>query len=851
MPTEPPLTPERLRLLQARFEQALAGTATQADALLAELAADDPDLAGRLRRLLAAHARTGRALEQPAVVAVRQVLGVEADPRLGTRVGVYEIQRQIGLGGMGTVYEATRADDQYRMRVAIKFLRHHAPGDAAQQRFRAERQILASLSHRNIAALLDGGVTGDGQPYFVMEYIEGEPITTWCDNRRLPVAERLALFRQVCAAVQYAHQGLVIHRDLKPGNILVTADGTVKLLDFGIAKLLPMAEDAITGDLPVTQAGVRAYTPEYASPEQVLGEPVGTRSDVYALGVVLFELLTGERPFRAGGTGPGSLEQLVTLADPPRPSASLGPSRPALLDERNLARARDRLAGDLDAIVLQSLRKEPERRYGSAADLSADLLRHLTGLPVLARPDSVPYRFGRLVRRHRAAAAAAILALTSLVGGTVVSVRQARVAEAERDRATQVTEFLTTMLGAASPEAFGREVQVREVLDSASVRARELADRPQLEAEIRTVIGGTYVALGEFALAESEYRTALARHEGVAPRGSRATGFALSRLSSVLEFQGRYAEADSVLREAGEMFARHDPKETATADFYELRARLQTRLGHLEEAAGLLRMALQIEQRKDPVDDSSISTVYGNLGVVVSELGRHVEAESLLQAGVAAARRAYGDVHPDVAAILSPLATVQEYAGKPAAADSTYRATIAMREELLGPDHPDLAWTMFNYADHLVRVGRHTEGAEWARKVLAFRGRSLTDAHPAVSTSMAVLGRALGSLGELAEAEGWLRESWRIRQEQFPSGHWLIASSEKVLGEHLILQGRYPAAETHLLRSEQALTAARGEGAEIVRDVRNSLVRLYTAWNKPDRVAAWQARLGAPGAPAR
>ncbi len=847
MPPEQPLTPERLARLQVLFEQAVDGPAEGRAALLRATDTEDPDLGRRLRGLLEAHERTGGVLERPAAVLPFPPPGTPSDPWIGRRVGVYQIQREIGFGGMGTVYEAARADAQYQMRVAIKFLRHHAAGEEVQRRFRAERQILASLSHRNIAALLDGGVTPDGQPYFVMEYIEGEPITAWCDNRRLPVAARLGLFRQVCAAVEYAHQQLVIHRDLKPGNILVTSDGTVKLLDFGIAKLLPLAEEAISADLPVTRAGVRAYTPEYASPEQVLGEPVGTRSDVFALGVVLFELLTGERPFRTAGKGSASIEQLITLADPPRPSAALGPSRAGLIGERSPARAQSRLAGDLDAIVLQALRKEPERRYGSAADLSADLQRHLTGLPVLARPEHLGYRFGRLVRRHRAAAAAATLAILSLVGGTVISLRQARVAEAERLRATEVTEFLTTMLGAASPGAFGREVQVREVLDSASVRARDLAGRPLLEAEIRAIIGGTYVALGEFELAETEYRTVLARHEAATPRGSRATGFALSRLSSVLEFQGRFAEADSVLQLAGTMFARHDPAEVATADFYELRARLQNRLGHFEEAGNLLRTALAIEQRADPVDDASISTVYANLGVVVSELGQHLEGESLLVAGAAAARRAYGEVHPEVAAILSPLATVQEYAGKPAAADSTYRATIAMRQELLGPDHPDLAWTMFNYADHLVRVGRHADGAAWARRVLELRGGSLTDAHPAVSTAMAVLGRALGPLGELAEAERWLRESWRLRQEHFPEGHWLIASSEKVLGEHLILQRRYAEAETHLLASERALTAARGEGAEVVRDVRASLVKLYEAWQRPAQATGWRARLAPAG----
>ncbi|MFN2316670.1 MAG: tetratricopeptide repeat protein [Gemmatimonadales bacterium] len=847
MPPDKSLTPDRLAQLQALFEEALAGSAEEVDALVVRLRASDTVLADQLVRLLEAHARTGRALDRTALVRQLGDAPSDADPWIGARVGVYEVQRQIGYGGMGAVYEAVRADDEYQMRVAIKFLRHHAAGELALRRFRAERQILASLSHRNIAGLLDGGVTDDGQPYFVMEFIEGEPITTWCDNRRLPVAERLTLFRQVCGAVQYAHQSLVIHRDLKPGNILVTQDGTVKLLDFGIAKLLPTPEEQHSGEFPITQAGLRAYTPEYASPEQVLGEPVSTRSDVYALGVVLFELLTGDRPFTATGRALLEVEQLVTLADPPRPSTRIRPERTALLGERSHPKAQGRVAGDLDAIVLQALRKEPERRYGSAADFSEDVHRHLRGLPVLARPDSLGYRTGRLVRRHRAATAALTLAVVSLVTGTVISVGQARAAEAERVRATEVTSFLTTMLGAASPSAFGREVQVREVLDSASVRARDLADQPVLEAEIRSIIGGTYVALGEFELAEAEYRIVLARHELASPRGSRATGFALTRLSSALEFQGRYAEADSVLGRAGEVFERHAPEEVATSDFYELRARLAIRLDRLEEAVALLRTALQIEQRQVPVNDSSISTVYGNLGVVLSDLGRHLEAESVLVAGVAAARRAHGEVHPTVAALLSPLATVQEYAGKPAEADSTYRATIAMRRELLGPEHPDLAWTMFNYADHLVRVGRYAEGAEWARRVLELRGRSLDDAHPAVSTAMAVLGRALGPLGELSEAERWLRESWQLRQAHFPAGHWLIDNSEGVLGEHLILQGRYQEAETHLLRSEQALVAARGAESESVRDARNRLVKLYETWGRPAQVAEWRASMARSG----
>jgi len=836
-----PLTPADLERMQDRFERALDLPVGEREAFLEELAREDAALATRVRRLLEAHARTGRELVSPISNEVVRALGAPDDRWVGARIGAYQVVRLIGVGGMGTVYEAVRADDQYHHRVAIKFLRHHAAGEPTLTRFRHERQILANLHHPNIAALLDGGVTPDGQPYFVMEFIEGEPITRWADARSLPVRDRLRLFLQVCAAVQNAHQSLVVHRDLKPGNILVTGDGTVKLLDFGIARLLREEEGG--EDLPPTQTGFRAYTPDYASPEQVLGLPAGTRSDGYAMGVVLFELLAGRRPFEFHGKSTGEVERLVGQVLPPRPSTVLSPGRETALAERSAARARDRLAGDLDAIVLQALRKEPERRYGSAEEFAADIRRHLDGRPVVARPDGVGYRLGKLVRRHRAAAAAIVLALASLVGGTVVSIRQARAAERERDRAAEVTSFLTTMLGAANPAAFGREVQVREVLDSASVRAETLGNRPELQAEIRGIIGGTYLALGEFERAETEYRRSLAEYQAVEPRGGgRQTAYALNRLSTALEFQGRYAEADSLLRQATGLFERFAPEELATAGYVDLRGRILVRLGRMAEAVPLLRSALDIQLRSPTATDSAVAYAYTNLGMVTSELGDHVAAESLMVAGLAAARRAHGEIHPLVAAILSPLANVQASAGRFPEADATFQATIAMRRELLGPEHPDFAWSMFSYADFLVRRGRNADAAEWSRRVLELRGRSLTDAHPAVSTAMGVLGRALSGMDSLAVAERWLRESLAVRRTHFPPGHFLIASSESILGEHLIRAGRFQEAEAHLLAGERGLVEARGEEAEIVQEARQRLIKLYETWNRPAEAATWRAR---------
>jgi serine/threonine-protein kinase len=823
------LTPARLQEIQSCFEQALDLEPADRESFLSGVTVRDPDLATRVRGLLKAHESTGALLERPALEGWMAAIEPGEDPLVGSRIGDYRVEARIGAGGMGTVYRAVRADEQYQTRVAIKFLRHHAAGEGALRRFRDERQILANLHHPGIAVLLDGGVTADGQQYFVMEHLEGEPITRWSDARALPVPARLALFEQVCAAVHYAHQSLVVHRDLKPGNILVTADGTVKLLDFGIAKLLPADGD----DSTVTQAGGRAYTPDYASPEQLLGRQVGTRSDVYSLGVVLFELLTGKRPFELAGKSAGEAERLVVDVPPPRPSSVIAD-----------ARARSNVVGDLDAIVLKALAKEPERRYGSVEELAADIRRHLDRHPVGARPEGIGYRLGKLVRRRRVETALVAVALLSLIAGAVLAAMQARRAILERERATEVQAFLTTMLGAANPAAFGKDVQVRTVLDSAAVRAEALADRPAIEVNVREIIGGTYLSLGEFAQAEAQFRRELAIAEGLSPGGSRAVAAALARVSAALEYQGRYREADSVLARSVPLFARFGySSPQSRADQLDARGRILTRLGRMAEAETLLTEALAIQRAIRPVNDSAVGYAYANLGMVRSELGRNLSAESLLVQAVASAKRAHGEEHPLVAAVMSPLATVQERAGAMDRADSTFRATLAMRRKLLGPEHPEYAWTMFNYADHLLLAGKNAEAATWSRQVLALRGTSFGDSHPAVSTSMSILGRALGRMDSLAEGERWLRESWTVRRAVFPEGHFLIASAESILGEHLILAKRYEEAERHLLAGEKGLVEARGESAPIVADARKRLVKLYEAWGKPDQAAQWKARL--------
>ena len=410
------MTPERLRRIRTVYEAALEMDPAAREAFLERECQADGDLRKEVERLLGAREHLPEWLAGPLLGPAGPVLDAmaKAAPGMeGRQLRGYELIREIGRGGMGTVYLAERADGTYRKQVAIKIVHDEKKNSEILERFRQEREILASLDHPNIAKLLDGGSTEEGLPYFVMELVDGQPIHRWCDERKLNVGQRLELFRNVCAAVQYAHQHLVVHRDLKPGNILVTADGTVKLLDFGIAKLV---DTAPTGELPATITMMRLMTPEYASPEQVKGEAITTLTDVYSLGVVLYELLTGHRPYHLLSAAMHEIARMISEEEPTRPSDMVSiteegeegergkqpitPKAVSEVREGDPNRLRKRLQGDLDSILLTTLRKEPARRYSSVEAFSDDLRRHLDNLPVRAREDSLSYRANRFARRH-------------------------------------------------------------------------------------------------------------------------------------------------------------------------------------------------------------------------------------------------------------------------------------------------------------------------------------------------------------------------------------------------------------------------------------------------------------------
>jgi eukaryotic-like serine/threonine-protein kinase len=545
----------------------------------------------------------------------RTTVGPEDSPDVGQeRLGPYRLIREIGHGGMGTVYLGVRADDAFQKRVAIKVLKRGMDTDSIVRRFRHERQILASLEHPFIASLLDGGSTPDGRPYFAMEFVEGQPIVDYCETLRLDTAARLGLFRNVCTAVQYAHQNLVIHRDIKPANVLVMADGTPKLLDFGIAKLLNPELGGQT--LAPTAPGLQLMTPEYASPEQVRGDAVTTASDVYSLGVLLYELLAGRLPYTLSSRAPADIVRVVCEAEPIRPSTAIT----MLEGEAPTQRLRRQLEGDLDNIVLKALSKEPQRRYASVDQFSEDVRRHLAGLPVLARKDTWGYRTTKFVRRNRAVVGAGVVTFAVLVAGVVATTWQARVARAERARAEQrfgdvrqlahafLFDFHDSIaeLEGSTP---ARKLVVTKGLEYLDRLAADAGDRVDLQREIAAayvklgdVQGRPFTPnLGDTAGALASYRKAIAIYGSITADGDAVwnarvepeLAVAYVHLSDVLAAAGKTTESLSFAQKGLAIERSTSSAATASPEARRALVASYTRVGDMLAATGNIPAALE------------------------------------------------------------------------------------------------------------------------------------------------------------------------------------------------------------------------------------------------------------------
>ncbi len=839
---------ERWKKIEAVFESALAVGVDERGTFLRERCAGDGELLAEVESLLAARKQGQAFFAAPVFDKAARLIGQE--PSLaGQRLGNYEIIREIGHGGMGAVYLAARADDEYKKEVAIKLVRQGFDCDFIITRFLNERQILASLEHENIARLLDGGTTEDSTPYLVMEYVEGLPIDRYADAQKLSTPARLNLFRTVCVAVAYAHRNLVIHRDIKPSNILVTADGTPKLLDFGIAKLLD------SEGREQTQTVARLMTPDYASPEQVKGEAITTASDVYSLGVLLYKLLTGHHPYRFKTGMLQEIERVICESEPERPSAIVNRTEEITtadgatltVSAESVSRVRDTqpeklcrlLTGDLDNIVLMAMRKEPERRYASVEQLAEDIRRHLDGLPVIARDDTFAYRATKFIRRHRLGVAAGVFVLISLIAGLLATMWQARVARAERDRATKaqlkaerINSFMQEALGSADPTKEGRDVKVIDVLEKASRRAEsEFAEQPEVLADVRRTIGRTYYNLEFYDQAESLMRAAFATYQEIFGDEHPTTANCMKELGEMLAYKEKFDEAIPLLQKTVELFNRlplKEKRDLASAKFALAQAFYFK--GDIPAAEPRYREVLDFAQQNLSPDDSVIADVSNELANIIRE--NDYEAAAALYRQAIAIVRPLPEKRMDMATTLLNLGMVLMNAGRVDEAEVALRESLAIRREVFGDNSPSTASVMVQLSRaHLYR-GDYQQAEKEARQALAIQEKTLPKGHRNLAAAYTAFGRALMKTGNLKEAEKYLRGGLDIYRQRLGAENRNTAAAESSLGECLTLQRRFAEAELLLKHSHNFLQAKLGDKDPLTIETARPLAAFYEAQGK-------------------
>ncbi len=735
-------------------------------------------------------------------------------PEALQRIGPYRLLQTLGEGGMGIVYVAEQVEP-VRRRVALKIMKLGMDTKQVVARFEAERQALAVMEHPNIAKVLDGGASETGRPYFVMELVRGVPLTEYCDVHRLSTRDRLALFLPVCHAVQHAHQKGVIHRDLKPSNVLVAVQDdrpVPKVIDFGIAKAIsqPLTEHTL-----VTEYGMAMGTPAYMSPEQaeMSGLDVDTRTDIYSLGVMLYELLVGRLPLDPAELGmPAFLARLVMRdSTPPTPSvrvSTLGGDRKAIASSRRTEAAalRKELKGDLDWIVMKAMEPDRTRRYDTVNGLAMDLRRYLADEPVVARPPSATYRFGKFIKRHRAAVVAGTAALAALVIGTTLAtvglIRATRAEAATRQEAEtvrQVADFLVGLFRVSDPsEARGNTITAREILDQGARRiTSELGDQPAVQARLMQTMGEVYSELGLYNAARPLLDQALALREKLPGSSRLEIASSLVDLASVARRQGTFAQAESLytralaIREAA--LGPNDPQVAAALNG--LGGLLLTE-GKYAEAEPIFKRAMQIREKALGSDAPDLASTVRNLGSLYWAQGRYADAEPLLQRALRIYERAYGPDHLEVAASLNNLGALYWSEKEYAKAEPLYARAQRIYEKMLGPDHPNVAAVLNNLGELAWAQQQYAKAEPLFRRALTIKRKVLKPDHPSIAISENGLANVLRDEGRYREAETLYQRALALR--------------ERVLGAH-----NTSVAET--LRDYATLLRRTGRGGEAAR----------------------------------
>ncbi len=870
---------DRFQRVQGLFFEAVELPESERAAFLVRACGDDADLRRRVIEMLDGDAGSGQLLDRDLSDVAGPVMADAAMPVPGGRFGPYRITRLVGEGGMGVVYEAAR--DDLGTTAAVKVLRDAWVSPERRDRFAAEQRTLAQLNHPHIARLYDAGAFADGAPWIVMEFVDGVPISEFCRARGLAIAERLRLFRDVCGAVQYAHRHLVLHRDLKPSNILVTPDGQAKLLDFGIAKQLESHDAAVA-----TRTGLQLMTPAYASPERLRGAPAGIDADVYSLGVILYELLADRLPFEVANRTPGEVEAAILGPDPVRPSVA-APEGPVAGSAGRAAWA------DLDVLCLTAMHRDPERRYATVEALSRDVDRFLKGEPLEARPDTVGYRLGKFVRRHRreviASATAAILVVGLVAFYTIQLALARNEAVTNATRAQRIQRFILNLFEGGDPEAGPSDkLLVATLVDRGVQEAQTLSAEPAVQADLYQTLGAIYQKLGNLDKSDDLLRRALDTRQALHGSSSPDVAESLTSRGLLYADKAQFDDAERLARDGLAMARRH----LAASDPAVLRAmtalgKVLSDRGKYDDAVATLGEVVRVQSGVNAEPQERASSLYELAGAHFYA-GRYDESEALNQQALALYTQVYGDRHPLVSDCLINLGAVQYERGKYPDAERYYRQAIAITEAWYGRDHYQTAANLTMLARVLNRTAeRQAEAREVLNQALAIRERVYGPKHPRVASTVNeigtvalvqgrldeaeaqflrmvaiyrdvygtkhyLLGIALSNLAstyfagdKLARAEALFREAIDIYTNTLPPTHTNIGIARIKLGRTLLRQKRYAEAVAESLAGYEILKPQMDPAVSWLQNARRDLADGYDALKQPERAAVFRAEQAA------
>jgi serine/threonine-protein kinase len=845
------LNKERINKIKELFNKVSELDVTEREAFLNSECGKDIELKSEILSLLSSLKATKDFLEEPLTVSEEDKENF-VDPYIGKQIGNYVIDGEAGVGGMGIVYSGKRNDKEFEQRVAIKILKHGISSEYLLKRFQIERQTLANLQHKNIARLLDGGRTVDGLPYLVMEYIDGIPITEYCNQQKLSINARLKIFRKVCEAVQYAHQNLIIHRDLKPGNILVKKDGTPKLLDFGIAKLID--EELAEMSEALTRTGVWHLTPEYASPEQIKGENITTASDIYSLGVLLYQILTGIQPYKITNSSPAVISKIITEEKIQKPSEKVK-DKATTNNELKLFlndKISNQLKGDLDNIILKAMHKDPLRRYVSVEQFSEDIRRHLIGLPVIAQKDTAGYRLSKFIQRHKVGFVSSIGFIIFLITSMIAIIWQANVAANERDNAKleaqkveTVNKFLQDMLSSVDPTEIGRDVKVYDVLNQSALNLeKSFSEQPEIEAAIQKTIGVTFTNLGEYDEAKPHLERSVKLNAKVYGLNDFHTAESYHALALYYHWIGNLEFADSLYKKGLRIF-RSDTKtpKRVLAGALNDYATLKYDFAEFNEARKLHEESLDLYLKYVGKKNKEVSSVYNNLAIILQEQKDFDKAEEYFNKALKINIELLGESRPEVSINYNNLAYLFVDKNQFDKAEEYFKKSLELKIKYYGNDHSMVGLAYSNLSAIEERIGKIDDAEKTSILSIKNLENSVNQNHIWLGLAYFRYTKVLVARSKYNDAFNYINKALNIQEDNYPEDHPNLIASLSELGVIYFHQNKFADAEKYLVPGYEKVKKLKGANNYNTVRLLKYLLKLYQKTNNTQKLAIYQALL--------